>query len=179
MSRPRGIRTDGIRTLADFKTRFRACEESVCWEWRGKSYKGRCAQVWLSGIERQCSIGQAVHYLTKGMKIPTGMVMRCTCTTPNCGNPAHRKLVERGRQMVKGVRKDAGTRIRIAQARREASKVGMTAERAAAIRASNEPLRVLAGRYGISPSFASLIRLGKAWGPLAVGASVFSMVGRT
>lgn len=177
--KPRGIRTDGIRTLADFQTRFRVCEESGCWEWRGKSYKGRCAQVWLSGLERQCSIGQAIHFLTLGQKMPAGKVMRCTCTTLNCGNPGHRKLVARGRQVVKGVRKDAGTRIRIAQARREASKVGMTAERAAAIRASDEPLKVLAARYGISPSFASLIRLGKAWGPLAVGASVFAMVGRT
>lgn len=176
--KPRGIRTDGIRTLADFKTRFHVCEESGCWEWRGKSYRGRCAQVWLSAIDSQCSIGQAIHILTTGERMPAGKVMRCTCKTPGCGNPEHRKLVVRGRQVVKGVRKDAGTRIRIAQARRAASRVGMTAERAADIRASDEPLRVLAARYGISPSFASLIRLGKAWGPLAVGASVFAMVGR-
>ncbi len=174
----RGIRTDGIRTLADYATRFRVCEETGCWLWRGKSYKGRCAQVWLAGLENQASIGQAVYWLVHGERLQSGMVNRCTCSTRNCGNPEHRKPVKRGRHVDKGVKRDYASRLRIAKARRAASTVGMTAEIAAAIRASDEPLKVLAARHGISISYASLIRLGKSFAPAAPGSTVFAMVTR-
>lgn len=173
-----GIRTDGIRTLADFKAKFTVCDETECWKWRGKSYKGRCAQVWLAAISGQASIGQALHVLATGEPMPTGMVNRCTCTTPNCGNPAHRKLVKRGGQTVKGRRKDPSARIRIVQARRAASTVGMTMEIAEAIRASDETLKVLAKRYGISSSYAGYIKQGRYWAPTVHGASVFTLVKR-
>jgi len=95
---------------------------------------------------------------------PSVLVLH-TCDVPACCNPDHLRLGDarantadmdaRGRR-ARGYRKPRGAGEQHGQAK-------LTEEAVRAIRASTEPLRVLATRYGVSASTIANIRNGRRW----------------
>ena len=163
---------DGIRDLQGIMDRCRVDEFTGCWVWAmGGDGSGR-PSLWLPALERRVSLGVAICVLRTGKPPAPGVVWHCTCSTPNCANPKHRAPGTRSSQMKAAkLQRDALTRARIAQGKRAASELSDTA--CAEIRASAEPLRIVADRHGISTSHASKIRRGELRQP--VGFSIFTL----
>lgn len=160
------IRTDGIRTITDLRDRCIVDEDAPngqrCWVWGGAYSANGQPCLWLPALGRRVTLGVAACVLRTGKPPAAGVVWHCTCTTPSCANPFHRAPGNRSTQMrAAGIKRDAVTRARIAASKRAQSR--LTPDDVNAIRASSEPLRVVAERHGISTSYASLIRRGERW----------------
>lgn len=155
----RRTRSDGIRTLADYKGRFRIDEATGCWHWPHATCRGE-PYVWLPVLRKRTTLGVTVCVLTTGRTPEPGTYWHVTCSTPHCGNPKHRKPGTRSEQMLAAqLQRDALFKARVAAGRSYTSKVSDQA--AEEIRGSSEPLRVIAARYGISVQYASDIRTSK------------------
>lgn len=173
----RGIRTDGLRTVQDLMDRCRVDDETGCWIWSyGRDPNGR-PTTWLPEQGRRVSLGVAIGFLKTGLAPEKGVVWHCICTTTNCANPKHRRAGNRSSQMLAAkLTRSPLAKAYIAATKRRTSK--LSDESAAAIRASDEILKVLAERYGVSISMCSLIRRQVRRRPLAAaGSSVFNFGG--
>lgn len=150
----------GIRTFLDLKDRCRVNEETGCWEWGlGKSGNGQ-ACAWIPLLQRRGSLGVLICALSTGKGPAPGVVWHCTCTTPDCARPAHREAGTRSTQMLAAnLARSPMTVAKITKAKRAKSR--LTDAQAAEIRESTEVNRVLAERYGISMSYASMIKRGE------------------
>lgn len=170
-----GIRRDGVRTIDDLMARCRIDDLTGCWLWAGANDGNGRPSLWLPVLSRRVSLGVAICVLRTGKAPGKGVVWHCTCTTTNCANPKHRTAGDRSSQMLAAnLQRDARTRARIAAGKRAVSR--LSDEAAAEIRASDEPLHVVAERHSISISHASQIRRGEQRRPLGVrGASVFNL----
>jgi hypothetical protein len=165
--------TRGVRAISDLLDRCRVVDG--CWHWAdGRDGNGR-PSLWLPALGRRVTLGTAICVLRTGKPPAKGVVWHCTCDTPNCANPAHRKAGTRSSQMLAaGIQRDAVTRARIAAGKRARS--NLTDDAVRAIRASGETLHVLAARHGITPSYASQIRRGQRRREFcAAGASIFNL----
>lgn len=170
----------GIRTVSDLRGRCRVDDEAspatACWHWRGARDGNGTPSMWLPALRRRVTLGTAACYLRLGREPLAGEVWHCTCDTKGCANPWHRKAGNRSSQMLAAqLQRDVLTRTKIARGKRAASTLSDAA--CAEIRASAEPLRVLAEAHGISMSHASLVRRGVLRRPLLTGASVFALAG--
>lgn len=138
----------------------RVREDGGCLRWRGYScngHPGGTIDGWRFLVRR------ALYEEQRG-PIPKGKVIRCTCETPDCINTEHFKLTT-----YKAVALECGAlglmsgqvrSARIAAVKRAGAQAKITQDDARAIRASDEPLAIVARRYGITPSTASRIRRG-------------------
>lgn len=165
----------GINTLDDLRDRCRIDEDTGCWHWCGAVNGEGQPSLWLPAAKRRVTLGRAIGWLKTGSEPPPKLMWFCVCDTKHCANPAHRRKGTKSDAMLAaGLTKSPLTRARMTEARRRRST--MTAEKAAEIRASAEPLAVIAERHGISITHACAIRRGKRWAALniAPSASVFS-----
>lgn len=167
----------GVHTIADLMGRCRVDDETGCWEWaEGRDGGGR-PSLWLPALQKRTSLGVAICVLKTGKAPKKGVVWHCTCTTRDCANPDHRRAGNRKTQMLAAnLQRDPLTRARISKARRAVSK--LTDMDCEAIRGSDEKLRVLAQRYGVSLGHVQQVRVGKRRPALLVGASIFNLAGR-
>ena len=164
----------GIHAFDDLMARCWVDDDTGCWHWRGATSLGAPA-VCIPGHGGAGRIGRAVCFLKTGKLPPKGIIWYCTCTTKHCGNPEHRKPGTRSAVMRKAIIKRGPAFIAKAQAVKRAASTICNDEIAAAIRASDESLSVLAARYApMSAGMAWRIRKGQCWMPLVNGASVFS-----
>lgn len=95
--------------------------------------------------------------------IPTGRLIMHSCDTPACVNPAHLSI---GTALDNNG--DAAAKGRTCWGERN-SHAKLTPEAVVAIRASSEPLRRLAMRFGVSESAISGARRGRTWRRLPAG----------
>lgn len=165
----------GIRSIADIKARCWVDDITGCWHWRMATDANGSPSLWLPALNTSTSMGVAIGFLLTGKRPGKGTAWHCTCETPNCANPAHRKEGTRSTQMLAAaLTREPAMRARVALSKRRTSR--LSDDDCMAIRRSEEPLRVLAERYGISFSHASLIRRGEVRRELGVrGSSVFNL----
>ena len=170
-----GIR--GIYTVADLMDRCYVDEVSGCWHWRQATDPNGYPSVWMPALQQRCTLATAICWLVTGKRPDKGVIWRTTCRTTGCANPMHRAPGTRSEQMLTArCVRDPAQRARIAAGKRATSKLSQAD--CAAIRQSEEPLRVLVERYGVGKSHISRIRRGEARRELgARGASVFNLGG--
>lgn len=163
----------GIVTVQDLKDRCRV--DGDCWIWSAGVNGNGQPSMWMPALQRHVTLGVAICTLVTGKPPKAGVFWYCTCDTKQCANPAHRKPGNKSAYMLAaGIQKDAAERARIAATKR--AKSSLSDEAVADIRYGNEVLTVVAARYGIDPSYASLIRRGKNRRELGCrGASVFNL----
>lgn len=164
--------TRGIRTADDLKGRCWVDDDTGCWHWRGAVDTNGIPSMWLPELRRRTSLGVVAAVLTTGAAPLPGQMWHCTCTTRYCANPAHRTCGTRSSQMLAArMTRNPLQRARISAGKRANGK--LTDKQRAEIAGSDEVLRVLSDRYGISISHAQKLRSTRQ--PLhSSGASVFT-----
>lgn len=113
-----------------------------CWLWQLTTDRGGY------GTTRRHGRNVRVHrvfYEDANGPIPDGLPLDHLCSTPACVNPTHLEPVT----PTENTRRGRATRLNAATVLE--------------IRASNEPLKVLAERYGITPNYVYCVRTGRAW----------------
>lgn len=125
--------------------------EDDCWEWQASFATTGYGQIMKSP-------GKLVRAHRVSCELAHGeseLHALHTCDNRKCCNPTHLYWGTNQRNMH-----DARDR------NRAGSKQKLTAEQAAEIRSSTEPVNVLATRYGISRWQVTNIRSGRQWAPL-------------
>lgn len=139
----------------------RVVEDGDCLRWTGWSANGHPAGT-IAG--RRMLIRRELYKAAHG-PIREGKIVRCNCETPDCVNPEHATLTTYkavAKQLgAEGVMSGPVRSARIAAVKRAGKQAKITQKDARAIRASDEPLRVLAARYGLSKETCSKIRRGQ------------------
>ena len=133
--------------------------ECGCWLWAGSVNKGRLTAIltWGRGRQHAFDARRLVYRLAHGRFAPSHLSPRCPHHA-HCVHPDHLVLVPLSPVHASS----ALWRAAISQGRKKASAI-MDEDKAAHIRSSTEPLRVVAQQVGCSVSMASLIRRGLIW----------------
>jgi hypothetical protein len=151
----------------------RVVADGGCMRWTGYCFNGH-----PGGTVGGCKllIRRALWEAANG-PIPAGKILRCTCETPLCIEHLEVTTYQAvaKRLGAAGVMSGPVRSARIAAVKRAGGQAKITQDDARAIRASSEPLSVVAGLYGISVSTASRIRrhrvrrefVGNVWAGLA------------
>lgn len=143
--------------LLDY-VRARCVEDGDCLRWTGTLYNGHPGGT----LDRKKILIRRALYERANGAIPAGKIIRCSCGTPLCVELEHCQLTT-----YRGVAKECGAlglmsgpvrSARIAEAKRAGDQAKVTQHEARVIRVSDQPLRVLAERYGISESTVSRIK---------------------
>lgn len=130
-----------------------------CWLWMAtRNHLGYGGFAWDG---RMRFAHRFALQLRLGRRLEPGEIARHRCHNPPCVNPSHllpgtkadnsRDMVEAGRATQKGARGE------------ENGKHLLTEEQVRYIRAASEPRRVLATRYGVSPSTIKAVRARQNW----------------
>lgn len=124
-----------------------------CWNWTASTRKGYGRL--RVGSNRQISAHRLIASYEFG-NIPSGAVVRHRCDNPLCVNPTHLCLGSALENM-----NDKALRGRVRGSLNPRAKLNEA--QAEIIRASREPLAVLAARYGVSNNTIQAIRYGRNW----------------
>jgi hypothetical protein len=151
---------------------------SGCWLWEGTYHNGTGRPLFSVRKGRSRTAARIAYELFCG-PIPENKMVCHHCDNKACVNPSHlyagtafdnmRDLVQRGlhwKQRDPAGMREHGRKLgsRNTWAKGEAhGSARLRASDIEAIRASDEPTRVMVARYGISPSHVRRVRRGKAW----------------
>ena len=133
--------------------------DAGCMRWTGYCFNGHPAGT-IAG--KKVLIRRALWEAANG-PIPRGRILRCTCETPLCIEhielTTHQAVAKKLGAL--GAMSGPVRSARIAEVKRNGKQAKISQDDARAIRASDEPLAVLAARHGIAEATVSKIRLGK------------------
>lgn len=149
------------------------CKHSVCGciEWVGYINKKRGPMMRFGG-NSSVSVRRKVWEMNKGVELDEKDRIEMTCGNDSCVKFEHMKKSYTGKNR-RGEKRNIVSRQRMMLASRKAfGKLDM--EKAEEIRASKEPLRVFAEKFGVSIHAVSLARLGKTWKPIQETGGLFS-----
>lgn len=155
-----------------------------CVEWQGTTIGAKTPSIYVPrgfvlpewGQHRQ-SARTVIWTLFHGARPPVGSILRPTCCNDRCVAVEHMVAIPRARQSIEQAKRgEFDTPKRAAAAMRRARSRGtkLSVEIAREIRASAEPPKVLAPRYGVSKATITAVRRGVLWPEAANGASVFN-----
>ena len=148
----------------------RTIEVGDCLEWQGYFCQGKHPQINL-GAGRVAAVRRVLWEMDHG-PVPPGLQVGVTCGNWRCVCRGH--IAARTRSKAsRGRTRSLQERINIAAGRRAGSRLTMDDVRT--MRTSEEPVRQLAARYGVSWGYVWRIRRGEAW---ADTASPWSGLGR-
>jgi hypothetical protein len=124
-----------------------------CWLWQGAKLPDGYGHLRFDG--RQMRAHRAAYETAFG-KLPSEMLVCHSCDQPACCNPQH---------LFAGTNKDnSDDKLRKGRQRRgEANHAKLTEDQIREIRASNESMREMAKRFGVSVSHLSKIRRKVKW----------------
>lgn len=134
-------------------------EDADCLVWARGCCNGHPAMRWAGKTQ----LVRRLLWVESRGTIPAGRVVRLSCGTVNCVNPAHLKL-----STYKAIAKECGAMglmsgpvrsANIAAVKRAGKQARISQEDARAIRTSEETGHKLAARYGISQATVSKIKL--------------------
>ena len=149
--------------------RTECCEEvGECWEWQRSMSGpgGHQPQINVNGKPQNAA--RLAYALSKGLQsiaeLPATQTVWRSCSNWRCINPEHLRMGSRKQQQKAlakaGVYKqDAAERL--LKRGRNSSKLSMHAARR--IRASTDPVKVIAAREGVTTSTVVSIRRGRTW----------------
>ena len=171
----RGLRSDGIRTWDDLRDRCKIDDDTLCWIWQGGRQSNGQPSMWIPALRKSSVMSVLVAYLKTGQPPVKGRVWYARCGRPDCCNPQHRSLGTKSDQMraLKLVR-DPLLKARISRTKLAQGKCKVPAEDLARIQAERPLLSEIMAQYGVSQSYASVLRNGKA-GPRQAAARMSSV----
>lgn len=126
-----------------------------------RGYQWRPRLTILHHGKRMCFDARRLRWASVHGWPPPGFVVRMTCGNPLCLNPDHMRLGTRAEVARESMRSPLFVIRRTIANRKSRGKI--TLEDARAIRASSEPGKALAERYGVSHQLICAIRKGLAW----------------
>lgn len=141
----------------------RCTECGDCWEWQRAISNDRYPTLRYKG--RVINARRAVFEMAGGKLQPKSFIVT-TCGNAHCLNPAHLKQVKQRDHLAKvAALGSMGGPVRSAKiaAIKRAQTGKITLDDAREIRSSNEPVKVLAERYGLCKDRIYRIRRGLAW----------------
>lgn len=142
--------------------RANTVEDGDCLRWTGACCNGHPG---MRGENGKTVLVRRELWQAKHGPIPAGKILRCTCGTPKCVQIEHCTLTTYKRLALQlgaiGVMSGPVRSAKIAAAKRAGKQAKVTQEDVRAIRASDEPVAVLAGRYGVAEATISKYRLGQ------------------
>lgn len=146
--------------------RQRVIEVGDCWEWQGY-HQNNTPQViaYPGGVKKMVSVRRMLRELVTGQPQPDGNYSN-TCGNHRCVNPDHtiyRNESGHMRDMGRKRKVSAVTANKLRKYRVENGLAKLDESKAQEIRLSSEPAPVLAERFGVSKSWITKIRRGKAW----------------
>ena len=138
-----------------------AVEEGDCLIWTGYASQGKHPQIRLGGKAGQVqSLRRVLYEAVHECEIEADHQVGVRCGTLLCVHPDCLVQRPKATAMKHAVRKADHAR-RVAKGKQAKSRHSIETIRA--IRASNEPAKVLDARYGMSAGYASRIRSGRCW----------------
>lgn len=142
------------------RVKARTVEEGDCWLWQGAKTGEGYPCMYMAGRSELVSRLVAME----AGPLPKKMVSM-SCHSKECVNPAHIRLMawkQIAQESAKRGNQDSlSKRIKLARHKRSQSKLKQAD--IPVIRNSNEPLKVMAERYGVSMEAISKIRRGIRW----------------
>jgi hypothetical protein len=155
---------------------YAKCEDfGECRLWTGRSVAGS-PKVWVPGGYRP---GRRIVYEeSRGRPIQNGLYPVMRCRNAMCLHEDHIAVLSKS-----AILKLAGSEGRfssrhsaaVTAGRRKAGTAKLDMNKAREVRASEEPVTVLAERFNVDRSMIYLIKQGKAWREVTQGASIFNL----
>tara|TARA_R110000822_G_scaffold186418_1_gene325450 strand:+ start:62 stop:499 length:438 start_codon:yes stop_codon:yes gene_type:complete len=131
----------------------------MCWKWRGCKSRDGYGTIKVNGKNKLAH--RVAWELSHGREIPPGLLVRHSCDTPACCNPAHLSLgtdadnkadsVARGRHKFSIMPGETHGMARL------------SSDQIRAIRNDPRPQRQIAASYGIGQPHVSAIKNGRKW----------------
>jgi hypothetical protein len=147
-----------VNPLLDAYVESRTVEDGDCLRWTGYTFGGHPGGT----VDRRKVLIRRALWESEHGPIPAGRIIRCTCETPRCVAIEHLVCTTMKRLTKQlgagGVMSGPVRSARIAAAKRAGKQARVSQEDVRAIRASDEPGKVLAARYGLSESTISKYR---------------------
>ena len=164
----------GVHDFDDLRGRSRIDEETDCWIVDAHRSNGSTI-LWVPAAQKPLTLTACIAWLKTGAPAKAGTMWVAMCGNTACGNPAHRKLGDRGLLMrVMRPKLDPLHRAKIQLAALNRSRF-YSPKRRDEILASDESCQALARRIGLHPSVVSRVRRGETWATQAQASSVFSL----
>lgn len=129
-----------------------------CWEWAGYKDPNGYGRLNVDGIPQLAS---RVSYLIAFGDVPAGKVVCHKCDNPGCVKPDHLFIGTQSDNVVDMHRKGRARKRGLIGTNHSAAKLNDDA--AMAIWQSDEPVAVLAQRFGVSRATVHSVRVGKTW----------------
>lgn len=194
----RSKRKDGVRTLADLRSRCVISDETDCWIWRGATSRRRNAKgnpsgqpagrVWLPDTGKAETTVRASWLLSGRSLGPGEVVWHHRCTEPLCINPDHCRAGTKQRMyaaMIADGRLRGNPRRAAVNARNRSVQLlpVETVRKAEAMFAAGAMQKTVRAELCICPGVAARIRKGlhphcSSAQRVIYGASVFALGGR-
>lgn len=156
-SSPRKYAPRTKRTLAErLEEATMPVPEAGCWFWLGWTQSGGYGVLRVD--EKQVMAHRASWEIHRG-PIPEGIKVLHRCDTPCCINPDHLFLGTQADNVKDMIQK----RRNVPSPGERNGNAKLTADEVRKIRASEETLNILSGRFGVSMSMISCIKRGENW----------------
>jgi hypothetical protein len=155
----------------------RCVECGDCWVWQGIVSSSNVPKINMRFGDRRTVIStrRVMWEAAKKGPIPAQKLIAVTCGNQKCLNPAHLKLTTKSEVAAKSATYSVRLKRAVCQAGEKSHMAKLKVDQVAEIRASSEPGKVLAARYGVGVSVVNRIRNYRAWRDYS---SPFVIVGR-
>lgn len=168
----------GVYTLDSIQARCEVDTEGgskyACWVWTGRIHEG-VPYGWHGGsLGSMRKVAFSLHH---GREVAHGHVVKTTCECGACLNPFHLKEISRRELLRENHLKEPAIRrsARLTAAAVARGNAVLNLEKAREIRASCEPARVFAERFGVSESHINRVRRGESWKEYSAGVAAVRM----
>lgn len=162
-----GTVSDNGRTHASLADRFwrKVVKKSDddCWEWSGTILGNGYGQIRSGGKEGKKILAHRLSYELNKCEIPDGLVVMHTCDNRKCVNPNHLGLGTYKDNTQDCWQKGRGSVNVIARIGAMNGRAVVNEDDVRYIRSSNDPLKQMAERYGVSVGAIDKIRQRKTW----------------
>lgn len=162
-----GTVSDNDRTHASLEERFwrkvNKKSESECWEWFGVVLNGGYGQIRSGGKSGKHIQAHRLSYEINKGKIPDGLVVMHMCDNRKCVNPYHLQLGTYKDNAQDCWGKGRGVINVIARPGEMNGRAIVSESDVRYIRSSNDPIKEIAARYGMSNRAISKIRQRLTW----------------
>lgn len=157
------------------------CDElGQCLIWRGAATESGCPKVEIAGKSWNLRNYLFTHLL--GRTPQQGRLWQPNCGNLRCLSEACMTQVTRSAIQLRIAKREEGNLVSLMNRQRRAVAAGFSRlgrEKAAEIRASDEPCAVLSARYGVHDRTIHRIRKGEIWKTAMPANSVFGFGGLT
>jgi hypothetical protein len=143
-------------------------EVGECWEWATplSGHKRRKnPEMRVDG--EQVSARRYAFEQARGPIYGGWVLAPMKCNNPYCLNPAHQVQMTRRQRIVKAAEQGTMSGLSVKRIMSVRARGKLTIEKAREIRASTEPTKTLAARYGVDKSLIGRVRSGHDWRELS------------